>query len=218
MLRSQHGPTTDTSIASSMSVQRLLYSENTISEVNDNLTKTSGLDARRRLRIPFRLAPSLPHISTLATRFDRAQPCIASSKTSSTVYRTLGNQREPSDDPRCPVCPLFLRQSARCVERRPVAHLPGEGRARKVDSRQHLQGCGHFRRQHDLAAGASRHSCRMLSANNSTSCWRKRQIASVRARTVMPVRPELPMAPARTPARSHGGTLSSVYLPGSRIG
>ena len=26
------------------------------------------------------------------------------------------NTREVSDDPRCPVCPLFLRQSARCVD------------------------------------------------------------------------------------------------------
>ena len=38
------------------------------------------------------------------------------------------------------------------------------------------------------------------------------------ARTVMPVLPVLPMVPARTLARSHGVTLSSVCLPGSRIG
>jgi hypothetical protein len=38
------------------------------------------------------------------------------------------------------------------------------------------------------------------------------------ARTAMPVQPVLPMAPARTPARSHGLTLNSAYLPGSRIG
>ncbi len=28
---------------------------------------------------------------------------------------------------RSPVCPLFLRQSARCVDRRPIAYLPREG-------------------------------------------------------------------------------------------
>jgi site-specific DNA recombinase len=38
------------------------------------------------------------------------------------------------------------------------------------------------------------------------------------ARTAMPVPSVLPTAPARTPARSHGLTLSSVYLPGSRTG
>src|SRR3981189_3340521 len=53
---------------------------------------------------------------------------LARQNKSGAVRRWLRRDvREAFDDPRCPVCPLFLRQSARCVDRRPIAHLPREG-------------------------------------------------------------------------------------------
>lgn len=62
----------------------------------------------------------------------RAIPCAAD----------YGVAKGPTDDPCCPLCPLFVRQAARGVDRRPVPHLPRAGQAREVEGGRTYKGAG----------------------------------------------------------------------------